>query len=121
MADLKPIGRILGVIGGLLMIIIAIVFVVNNVVNEILDLSALGLNVFGEMDLGEDIGWVVSAAVMVVCGIIAVFGYQKLASRDKGDLILWGIIYIVVGIVGGSLGGLLVLIGGIILVIDYFI
>ncbi|UCG04678.1 MAG: hypothetical protein JSW11_13845 [Candidatus Heimdallarchaeota archaeon] len=65
--------------------------------------------------------WIISAAITVVCGCIAIFGYQKLSSRDKSDLILWGIIYIVIGLVGGTLGGLIVLIGGIILVIDYFI
>ena len=34
---------------------------------------------------------------------------------------VWGIIYIVLGIVGAGLGGLLVLIGGIVLILDAFI
>ena len=121
MADLKPIGRILGVIGGLVMIIFGIIIVVNNLLQEaLLTLDLLGANFLGDT-VGGDFGWVVSAALMIVCGLIAIFGYQKLSSRDKGDLLLWGIIYIVVGLVGWGLGGILVLIAGIILVIDYFI
>ncbi|MHA2244287.1 MAG: hypothetical protein ACXADY_04920 [Candidatus Hodarchaeales archaeon] len=120
MANLKPIGRILGAIGGLLMIIFGIIYVINNLLEELIDLSQIGFNVVGGA-VGGDMQWVVSAAVLVLCGVIAVYGYQKLGSKDKGDLILWGIIYIVLGIVGGSIGGLITLIGGIILVIDYFI
>ena len=124
MADLRGIGRILGVLGGIIMVVFAIVMVVSNVASElvaafsnILDLATI--NIAGQA-LGST-GWIISAAITVVCGVIAVFGYQKLSSKDKGDLILWGIIYIVIGLVGGTVGGLIVLIGGIILVIDYFV
>jgi hypothetical protein len=121
MADLKPIGRILGVIGGIVMIVVGIIIAVNNVLQEaLLTLDLLGANFVGDT-VGGDLGWVISTALMIVCGLIAIFGYQKLASRDKGDLLLWGFIYIVVGFVGWGLGGILVLIAGIILLIDYFI
>lgn len=121
MADLKPIGRILGVIGGIVMIVVGIIIAVNNILQEaLLTLDLLGANFVGDT-VGGDLGWVISTALMIVCGLIAVFGYQKLASRDKGDLLLWGIIYIVVGLVGWGLGGILVLVAGIILLIDYFI
>jgi len=122
MADLKGIGRILGVLGGLIMVVFAIIIVISNLAedlvaafSDILDLTTI--NIAGQFDLE----WFISAAITLVCGLIAIFGYQKLASRDKGDLILWGIIYIVIGLVGGTIGGLIVLIAGIILVIDYFI
>ena len=121
MADLKPIGRILGVIGGILLIVIGIIITVNNVLQEaLLTLDLLGANFLGDT-VGGDFGWVISTALMIVCGLIAIFGYQKLGSKDKSDLLLWGIIYIVVGFIGWGLGGILVLIGGIILLIDYFI
>jgi hypothetical protein len=58
---------------------------------------------------------------MVALGIVAIYGYKQLAGKPKSELLLWGIIYIVVGILGAGLGGLLVLVGGIVLVIDYFL
>jgi len=124
MADLKVIGRILGVLGGLIMVIFAIVIVVSNVAAELVEafsdiLDLTTINLAGQA-LGTE-AWIIAAAITLVCGLIAIVGYQKLSSRDKGDLILWGIIYIVIGLIGGTVGGLIVLIGGIVLVIDYFI
>jgi hypothetical protein len=127
MADLKYIGRILGVIGGLLMVIIGIIFAVNNLLGDVL----FALDQFGGIDLGMnfvggavdlgDLQWVVTAALMIICGVIAIYGYNQLASKGKGDLLVWGIIYVVVGLVGFGLGGLLVFVGGIVLLIDNFI
>ena len=124
MADLKGIGRILGVLGGIIMVVFAIIIVISNVASELVEAMAdlvdlTTINLAGQA-LGAE-AWIVSAAITLVCGLIAIFGYQKLTSRDKGDLILWGIIYIVIGLVGGTIGGLIVLIGGIVLVIDYFV
>lgn len=124
MANLKGIGRILGVLGGIIMVVFAIIIVISNVAAELIEamsdiLDLATINVAGQT-LGAD-AWIVSAAITVVCGLIAIFGYQKLSSRDKGDLILWGIIYLLIGFIGGTVGGLIVLIGGIILIIDYVI
>ena len=125
MADLKFIGRILGLLGGLLMIIIGIIAAVNNLLEDVvfaLDQFGidLGMNFVGGA-VGGDLQWVVTAAIMIICGIVAIFGFQQLAGKSKGDLLVWGIIYIVVGLVGLGLGGLLVFLGGIVLVIDNFI
>ena len=125
MADLKFIGRILGLIGGLLMVIIGIIFALNNVLDQAvfaLDQFGfdLGMNFVGGA-VGGDLQWIVTAALMIITGLIAIYGYGQLAGKSKGDLLVWGIIYIVVGILGAGLGGLLVLIGGIVLVIDMFL
>lgn len=125
MADLKFIGRILGVIGGLLMVILGIITVINNVLEEALvALNSLGFdldfNIVGGA-VGGDFGWLIGAALAIICGLIAIYGYKELSGRGKGDLLVWGIIYIVLGIVGAGLGGLLVLIGGIVLLLDTFI
>ena len=125
MADLKFIGRILGLLGGLLMIIIGIIAAVNNLLEDVvfaLDQFGidLGMNFVGGA-VGGDLQWVVTAAIMIICGLVAIFGFQQLAGKSKGDLLVWGIIYIVVGLVGLGLGGLLVFLGGIVLVIDNFI
>jgi len=127
MADLKFIGRILGVVGGLLMVIIGIIYAVNNLLGDVL----FALDQFGGIDLGMnfvggavdlgDLQWVVTAALMIIAGVIAIYGYKQLAGKGKGDLLVWGIIDIVVGLVGFGLGGLLVFVGGIVLLIDNFI
>ena len=119
MADLKFIGRILGVLGGIIMVIFGVIIVVNNLLELALDLGVLQLNAAAEV-LGEG-SWLISAAIMLVCGLVAIYGYKELGAKKKEGLLLWGIIYIVLGIVGGSVGALLVLIGGIVLIIDYFI
>jgi len=123
MADLKFIGRILGVIGGLIMVIVGIIAVINGVLGEALvnlNISGfdLGFN-FVSGAVGGDLAWLIGAAVVIICGLVAIYGYKELAG--KADVLVWGIIYIVVGLIGGSLGGLLVLIGGIVLLIDKFI
>ena len=119
MADLKEIGRILGVLGGLLMVVFGVIFAVNNFIGEILDVSLLGFSIVGNT-LGES-AWHVTAAVMIVCGLIGIYGYKELSGKKKSGLLLWGLIYLIIGIVGGSVGALLALIGGIILILDYFI
>ena len=67
------------------------------------------LGIFQSTFRGFYVGWGLSygGVVSLVCGIIAVIG----ASRNA-DLV-WAIVLLIVGIIGGGLGGLLVLIGGI--------
>ncbi|MHA2176309.1 MAG: hypothetical protein ACXACP_00395 [Candidatus Hodarchaeales archaeon] len=125
MADLKWIGRLLGAIGGIIMVIIGILVIVNNVLSEVLialDFQGydLGGNFIGN-SLEGDLQWIVAGALMIVCGLIALYGYKELSGRGKGDLLVWGIIYIVLGLIGYGLGGLLVLIGGIVLLLDAFL
>ncbi|PWI48981.1 hypothetical protein CEE45_03440 [Candidatus Heimdallarchaeota archaeon B3_Heim] len=125
MADLKFIGRILGVIGGILMVVLGIIKILNNVLDQaVYELDQFGIDL-GMNFVGDAVGgsndWLVAAALMIILGIVAIYGYQQLAGRGKGDLFVWGIIYIVVGILGAGLGGLLVLIGGIVLLLDNFI
>jgi hypothetical protein len=68
------------------------------------------LGLFQSAFRGFYVGWGLSygGVLSIICGIIAVIG----ASRNS-DLI-WAVVLIIVGIIGGGLGGLLVLIGGII-------
>lgn len=49
-----------------------------------------------------------SGIVMIICGAIAIIG-----ARSASHLV-WAIILIIVGIIGGGLGGLLVILGGIV-------
>ncbi|MHA1976783.1 MAG: hypothetical protein ACW98F_17620 [Candidatus Hodarchaeales archaeon] len=125
MADLKFIGRILGVIGGILMVVLGIIVIANSILDEAiyaLDQFGfdLGMNFVGDT-VGGTNGPLVAGALMIILGIVAIYGYQQLGGRGKGDLFVWGIIYVVVGIIGAGLGGLLVLIGGIVLLLDNFL
>jgi len=118
MADLKFLGRILGAIGGLIMILFGFVVVIREFGQIAVDLGILETNIIGTLSSES---WLISAAIMIVCGVIALVLYRHLGGKKKGELILYGIIYIVLGLVAGTLGGLLAILGGIILVIDYFI
>jgi hypothetical protein len=68
------------------------------------------LGLFQSAFRGFYVGWGLSygGVLSIICGIIAILG----ASRNS-DLI-WAVVLIIVGIIGGGLGGLLVLIAGII-------
>jgi hypothetical protein len=46
--------------------------------------------------------------VAIICGIIAIIGSRSVTT------IVWAIVLIIVGVIGGGLGGLLVILGGLI-------
>lgn len=47
------------------------------------------------------------SVVAIICGIIAIIGAKSVTT------LVWAIVIIIVGIIGGGLGGLLVVLGGI--------
>ncbi len=49
-----------------------------------------------------------SGIVMLICGVIAVIGAKSVTT------LVWAIVLLIVGFIGGGLGGLLVLLGAII-------
>ena len=51
-------------------------------------------------------GFAYGSIVTLVCGVIAVIGSKSV------NTLVWAIVLIVVGVVGGGLGGLLVVLGG---------
>ena len=53
-------------------------------------------------------GFAYGSIVTIICGVIAVIGARRAST------LVWAIVLIIVGLIGGTLGGLLVLIGGII-------
>ena len=71
-------------------------------------LSFLGMafmSSFGMPGLGLFAGF--GAIVGIILGIVAIYGSKRVTE------LLWAVILIVVGLLGGGIGGLLVLIGGI--------
>ena len=86
----------LALIGGILMVILGLL--------SLLEISIRGPYLYWSVVSGLPQGGV----VMLICGIIAIIG-AKSTSR-----LIWAIILIIVGIIGGGLGGLLVILGGIV-------
>jgi len=90
-----PVSRIayiLALVGGILMVILGL-------------LSFIGSS-FENFGPFLHWGFVYGSIVTIICGVIAVVG-----SRSATTLV-WAIVLIIVGIIGGGLGGLLVALGG---------
>jgi hypothetical protein len=93
--SVSRIAYILAIIGGILLVIFGL-------------LSLIGSS-FGPSFLYWGWGFASFAfggIISIVCGVIAIIG-----AKSAGTL-LWAIVLIVVGIIGGGLGGLLVVLGG---------
>ena len=93
----SQIAYILVLIGGILMVLFGI-------------LDVIGASVAGFEMIGRPyfFGFGLAGIVTLIMGIIAIIG-----ARSAGTLV-WAVILIIVGLIGGGLGGLLVLLGGII-------
>jgi hypothetical protein len=90
--SISNIAYYLVLIGGILMIL----------------LGLLGLIVdFGGFFFRWGFGFAYGSVITLVMGIIAIIG-----SRSVNTLV-WAVVLIVVGLVGGGLGGLLVVLGGV--------
>jgi hypothetical protein len=90
--SVSRIAYILALIGGILMIILGL-----------LSLIASSLENFGPV---LHWGFAYGSIVTIICGVIAIVGSKSATT------LVWAIVLIIVGIVGGGLGGLLVVIGG---------
>ena len=89
--SVSRLATLLALIGGILMIVFG------------------GLGLIGSTIRGIFSGWTFSGGglVSLIMGIIALLGANKASN------LVWAVVLIVVGAVGGGIGGLLVLIGGI--------
>jgi hypothetical protein len=94
-------GYILAIIGGILMIIFSILGMLSYAVALPFQSPVAGL--FG------------AGIITLILGIVAVVGSKRVTQ------LLWAIVLIIVGFVGGGIGGLLVLIGGILGLLTHFI
>ena len=68
-------------------------------------------------------GWSWSGVFTFITGMIGSYGYIDLGRNlKKNDLIfIWGVFALVLGLVGGTVGGMIIILAGIILLIGYFI
>jgi hypothetical protein len=92
----SQIAYVLALIGGILLVIFGL-------------LSIFQVSI---QNYGPVLNWYWSFAyggiLAVICGIIAIIGAKSATT------LVWAIVLIIVGIIGGGLGGLLVALGGII-------
>jgi hypothetical protein len=88
--SVSRIAYILALLGGILMVIFGLLGLVRSS--------------FGPMILYW--GYAYGGIVTIICGAIAIIGAKSAST------LVWAIVIIVVGIVGGGLGGLLVVLGG---------
>jgi len=98
---LARLAYILAIVGGILLIVLSLLSLVGYAFSIPFQSPVAG--VFGAGIIG------------LILGIIAVIG-----SKKAGELI-WAIVLIIVGFLGGGIGGLLVLIGGILGLLSRFI
>ena len=92
---------ILAIIGGILMIIFSL-----------LGMLSYAIALPFQSPLGGLFG---AGIITLILGIIAVFGSKRTSE------VIWAIVLIVIGFIGGGIGGLLVLIGGILGLLSHFI
>jgi len=103
-ARIGRIAYILALVGGILMIVFGLLALVG---------MAISIPFGAFASLGMFAGF--ATIVGIILGIIAIIG-----SKYVTDL-MWAIVLIVVGFLGGGLGGLLVIIGGILGLVAKFI
>ena len=111
MAGYERLGYILGFLGGILMILV-----------PILDFIGVGsLHIPGERYLGLISGnqlLVMGATILIAIIILGIIGVGPLRVSKDPNEILVGILLIVLGFVGGTVGGLLAIVGGIFYIVD---
>jgi hypothetical protein len=94
-------GYILAIVGGILMIIFGL-----------LSLVGYAISIPFHNPIGGFFG---SGIITIILGIVAVVGSKRVSE------LIWAIVLIIVGFIGGGIGGLLVLIGGILGLLSHFI
>jgi hypothetical protein len=84
----------LALIGGILMVVFGLLSLIGSSFDPVGPFLRLGFAYY--------------SIVTIICGVIAIIGAKSAST------LVWAIVLIIVGLIGGGLGGLLVLLGGII-------
>jgi hypothetical protein len=88
--SVSRIAYILALVGGILMVILGL-------------LSLLAVGNYGPF---LNWGFAYGSVVTIICGALAIIGSKSATT------LVWAIVLIIVGVIGGGLGGLLVVLGG---------
>ena len=98
---LARLAYILAIVGGILMIILSLLSMLSFAVSLPFQSPIAGF--FG------------AGIIAIILGVVAIIGSKKASE------LIWAIVLIVVGYLGGGIGGLLVLVGGILGLVSHFI
>jgi len=90
--SISQIAYILALVGGILMIIFGLLGIFAS---------------FGGLAFGWGFGFAYGGIVTLIMGVIAVIGARSV------NTLVWAIVIIIVGLIGGGLGGILALLGGV--------
>ena len=94
MSEISRIAYYLALIGGILLVIFGLLSLIGYAFILLGPFISFSFAYFG--------------IVTIICGIIAIIGAKSVTH------IVWAIVLIIVGVIGGGLGGLLVILGGLI-------
>jgi hypothetical protein len=97
----RELGYILALIGGIVMILLSLAGILNFAVNIPFQSPILGY--FGV------------GIISLILGVVALYGAKRVS------VLLWAVVLIVIGFLGGGIGGLFVLLGGIVGLISRYI
>jgi len=99
------------------MVIFGLLRLAGAFVTELESLLELDIAFFGDTQEMRIAGGLIA----ILLGVIVIWAWRSKKIKSKDNYLLWGIIFIVIGIIGGSLGGLLILVGGILILLGYFL
>ncbi len=102
-ASLNRLAYILALIGGVILVILGLLSFVG------MAFTMFTFSMFGSF------GGSFWGIIEIVLGIVAIYGAKRVTD------LVWAIVLIVVGVIGGGLGGLLVLIGGILGLVSKYV
>ncbi|MHA2175834.1 MAG: hypothetical protein ACXABI_13455 [Candidatus Hodarchaeales archaeon] len=126
MPDLGTFSRKVVLLGVLTMLLFCFMFIIDYLFFDStwFDGTILGqLNLTLTQSVTNGQGWLWSIFFTVATSLISFYGYNDLKNNpNKYDLVfIWGIFSIVLGVIGGTIGGIILSVAGVFLVIDYFI
>lgn len=119
-STLTTVGLIFALIGGIILIAVGALSIISLFVEAIAEVTADFYTVTSVFGTG-DVYTVVYGLLAIIMGILVIWIWKEGRVRSHGDLLIYGIIFIVLGVVGGMPGGIIVFVGGVFLVIDYLV
>lgn len=122
-SGLTDIGNILALVGGIIMVIFGILEIVNSVASSLSSsLDTVTKYNYHLYNFGTGtLGGVIDGIILLVLGIVLIYIYKEKKAKSGDEILIFGIIYIVLGVLAWGIGGILSVIGGILLIIDFFI
>jgi len=101
------------------MFIISIVFVLNELTIIQGDFTGGYLLRVGSLFSIVEMNFIIHGIIMFTVAVISVLMIQKFDfNRVSNDLIWWGLVWILIGFIGGGWGGLCLIFGGAALILD---